>query len=399
MENDSIGNIERAVLVTLPQGRAADEAEVQGLVEKFRQIFPISDGERDTLIRRLHARLAIRMDLGTAIVERGHVPWLLNRKPTIDPFFWDRYAKYLFREGWPPAIVNTFDRVTDDVLDLLGDPRQDGTWRRRGLVMGDVQSGKTATYTALCCKAGDAGYRLVILLTGTLESLRRQTQERLDAGFVGLDSSGFLSQERQRRAVGAGLLDQSRAAGVFTSRHGDFSTARMTQLNFRLNAFKEPILLVVKKNKKILQNLENWLRDYNADNDGQIDTPLLLIDDEADNASVNTRASDQDPTAINERIRALLKLFYRSSYVGFTATPFANIFIDPDSEHDMVGDDLFPRDFIYSLEAPTNYVGPDRIFADDSTLNALRVISDAEAVFPLSHKSAHGRERATGEPA
>jgi hypothetical protein len=387
MANDNLGNIERAILVTLPKDGIADEAEVQRLVEQFRNIFPISDDERDALIRKLHARLAIKMDLGTAIVEKGHLPWLLSRKPKINPFFWDRYSKYLFREGWPPGIANTLDRVTDEVLDLLGDPIREGTWGRRGLVMGDVQSGKTATYTALCCKAADTGYRLVILLTGTLESLRRQTQERLDAGFVGLDSSGLLSQQRQRRAVGAGLLDQSRAAGVFTSRLADFSKDRMTQLNFRLNAFNEPILVVVKKNKKILQNLENWLRDYNANAEGKIDTPVLLIDDEADNASVNTRSGDQDPTAVNERIRALLQLFYRSSYVGFTATPFANIFIDPDSDHDMIGNDLFPRDFIYALEAPTNYIGPDKIFADDSLLNALRVIEDAESVFPLKHKS------------
>jgi len=144
---------------------------------------------------------------------------------------------------------------------------------------------------------------------------------------------------------------------------------------------------VVKKNKKILQNLENWLRDYNAGSKGEIDTSVLLIDDEADSASINTRSGDQDPTAVNERIRALLHLFSRSSYVGVTATPFANIFIDPDSENEMVGNDLFPRDFIYSLEAPTNYVGPDRVFADDSTLNVLRVIDDAEAIFSLKHKS------------
>jgi hypothetical protein len=130
--------------------------------------------------------------------------------------------------------------------------------------MGDVQSGKTATYTGLCCKAADAGYRLIVLLTGTLENLRRQTQERLDAGFIGLDSSGFLSPQRQRREIGVGLIDPRRCGVVFTSRVKDFNTNLVNQLNFRIGTFRDPILLVVKKNRRILENLERWLREFNA---------------------------------------------------------------------------------------------------------------------------------------
>jgi Z1 domain len=116
---------------------------------------------------------------------------------------------------------------------------------------------------------------------------------------------------------------------------------------------------------------------------------LLLIDDEADNASVNTSAPDADPTAINERIRALLRLFRRSTYVGFTATPFANIFIDADSASEMLGDDLFPRDFIYALEPPTNYVGAELIFGPDARDGITERITDAEEIFPSAHKSSH----------
>src|SRR5260370_42124925 len=118
----------------------------------------------------------------------------------------------------PHRSLTTLDRIPDDILDLLGNSTHAPPWKRRGLVVGDVQSGKTATYTALCCKAGDAGYRLIILLTGTLESLRRQTQERLDEGFVGFDSSGILNKIKNRRAVGVGTIDARRSAGVFTSR-------------------------------------------------------------------------------------------------------------------------------------------------------------------------------------
>jgi hypothetical protein len=147
------------------------------------------------------------------------------------------------------------------------------------------------------------------------------------------------------------------------------------------------VLVVVKKNKRILENLEKWLSDFNANKQGTIDTPLLLIDYEADSASVNTNPLGVDPTQINQRIRALLRLFTRSSYLGFTATPFANIFIDPDTEHEMLGDDLFPRDFIYTLDSPTNYVGPTALFGDQPRFDLLRTIEDAYEVFPLRHKS------------
>jgi len=388
--NPNVAKIESTVQVTLAPEAVPGEQDVADLVTRLRAVFPITDDEEAILLRRLHQRMAIRMDTGTALVARDHRPWVNARKTSIDPFYHARFEKYLFMEpsAWSRPVVTTLDAVTDEILDLCGNPVNTDPWRRRGLVMGGVQSGKTATYTALCCKAADAGYRIIILLTGTQENLRRQTQERLDAGFVGLDSSGFLARERQNRALGVGLIDQSRTGVVFTSRTGDFSIQTVNRLNFRLSSFHEPILLVVKKNKRILQNLENWLRDFNADADGLINAPLLLLDDEADHASVNTKASDLDPAAINERIRALLRLFRRTTYVGFTATPFANIFIDPDTEHDMLGDDLFPRDFMYALEAPTNYVGPEKIFDDGPLAGLIRDIDDAGHVFPRGHKSA-----------
>lgn len=386
MSAENVLRIENAVIATLNLDQLPTEEAILRLVQGFRAMFQVSDDERDIIVRRLHARLRIVMDTGSAVVEKDHQSWLPARRPDIDPYYWQRYEKYLNRNGWPPRVTSTLDRIADEVLDLMGDPSKDGQWKRRGLVMGDVQSGKTATYIALCCKAADAGYRLIILMTGTLENLRRQTQERLDAGFVGLDSAGLLSQQRITREVGVGLLDRRRTAGVFTSKTTDFKSSLMNTLGFRLNSFREPVLVVVKKNKRILENLENWLRSYNADGNGRIDTPMLLIDDEADNASINTNPANSDPTAINERIRALLNLFTRSSYVGFTATPFANIFIDPDSDREMIGDDLFPRHFIYSLESPTNYVGSQIIFGDNAILDILREINDAEEVFPPRHR-------------
>jgi hypothetical protein len=391
MQSENAINLENAIIATLTRQRVPTEEEVQILAESLRRIpnFTVDDNEFSLVLRRIHSRLQIDMDTGTAIFEE-YQPWLPARKPDIEPYYWDRFDAYLKRNDWPPRVVSKLDQVTDEILNLLGDPSRTGAWERRGLVMGDVQSGKTATYTALTCKAADAGYRLIILLTGTLENLRRQTQERLDMGFVGLDSSGWLvARERRTSEVGVGEINRNRMAVVFTSRTRDFNTNLVNQLNLRIRDMAEPILLVVKKHKRILENLENWLRAYNANQSGTIDTPMLLIDDEADNASVNTNAEAQNPTAINERIRALLRLFTRNNYVGFTATPFANIFIDPDTEDEMRGNDLFPRDFIYALEAPTNYVGPQAIFGDSPEVNYLRKIKDAEPFFPASHRSSY----------
>jgi hypothetical protein len=384
MAVDNQQMIENLVVTTISPDKSPTEEDIFKLVQGFREMFPVSDEEVKTVLRRLHTRLSIDMDTGISITE-DHRPWLSARKPDIDPYYWNRYEKYLIRAGWPPRVVNTLDRVTDEVLDLMGDPAKTDPWLRRGLVMGDVQSGKTANYIALCCKAADAGYRIIILLTGTLENLRRQTQARLDAGFVGLDSSGLLAQQRTTREVGVGILDRRKMAGVFTSTRYDFKSELMNQLGFRLNAFAEPVLVVIKKNKRILENLANWLRSYNALGSGKIDIPMLLIDDEADNASINTSPDSGDPTAINEKIRALLNLFTRSTYIGFTATPFANIFIDPESENDMVGDDLFPKHFVYALESPTNYIGTQLIFAEETGLDCLREINDADVIFPLRH--------------
>ena len=156
----------------------------------------------------------------------------------------------------------------------------------------------------------------------------------------------------------------------------------------RITTCLEPVVFVIKKQKQRLTYLEQWLRIFNAGPDGKIDSPMLLIDDEADNASVNTR-DDDDPTVINERIRKLLTLFKRASYVGVTATPYANIFINPENEKDMLGNDLFPRDFIYSLSAPTNYIGNTAIFGDESPHESIvqDIGEDAELAIPIKHRS------------
>ena len=351
---------------------------------------PLSGGDEELVLRDLLARLRVSMDVGTSLTEEDIQPWLNNRRADIDPFYWTRFRTYL-GPSWPLPVLSTFDRVTDDILDLCGNPAESGPWQRRGLVMGDVQSGKTATYTALCCKAADAGYQVIVLLAGSLESLRRQTQQRLDEGFAGLDSAEFLTANGKltpvSRAVGAGLSDQSRFAAVFTSRSRDFNKDVLNSRQLTLRSVKEPVLFVVKKNKSIIENLATWLKAYNADSVGMISESLLLIDDEADNASVNTKDADSDPTAINKAIRGLLSVFRRKTYVGFTATPFANVFIDPDvDDADTHKQELFPRDFLYALEPPSNYLGASRLFGDDRIDGLIQTIDDAAEIFPPKHK-------------
>lgn len=238
-------------------------------------------------------------------------------------------------------------------------------------------------------KAADAGYHIIILLTGTIEKLRRQTQGRTDEGFVGLDSTAF-NKNKGSVFVGVGNIDRSISGWAVTSTTSDFNTSTANKLSGKLSSINSPVVFVLKKNKSVLEKLEGWMRLFNRNPaTGTIDSPLLMIDDEADNASVSTKPGE-DPTTINKNIRKILKLFSKASYVGFTATPFANIFIDPDSSQEMLGDDLFPRDFIYALEAPTNYIGAASIFPKEGKYHfMINDNGDCERYVPVKHKKDH----------
>ena len=220
-------------------------------------------------------------------------------------------------------MIRSLDSITDQILDHLENPHKAGKWSRKGMVVGHVQSGKTGNYTGLINKAADSGYKVIIVLGGMLNLLRNQTQLRLDAGFVGRDS-------KEKTTVGVGQFSWERLPAYFTTSEQDFRKAIANQIGVGISDLREPVLLVVKKNKTTLDNLIDWLKHNNPHN--LKDQPLLLIDDEADLGSINTSAEGDEATAINRKIRELLHLFDRSSYVGYTATPFANIFIDPETE-------------------------------------------------------------------
>lgn len=364
-----------------------DEDKITKLVDFFRMLTPLTDPEAREVVAELQSKLAVRMDRGAYVKEKNHVSWYYAAKSQINPQFWTRYTTYLYKEaGFNSDVIHSIDSSTDEMMDLLSNPEAPFEFHRRGLVIGDVQSGKTSTYLALMNKAADASYHIIILLTGTIEKLRRQTQGRTDEGFVGLDSTAF-NRNKDSVYVGVGNIDKSVHGWAVTSTTSDFNTSTANKLSGQLSSISDPVVFVLKKNKSVLEKLETWLRLFNTNPvTGRIDMPLLLIDDEADNASVSTKTGE-DPTAINKCIRKILKLFSKESYVGFTATPYANIFIDPDSTQEMLGDDLFPRDFIYALEAPTNYIGAASIFPEEGKFHfMLHDNSDCEEYVPLKHK-------------
>jgi hypothetical protein len=371
----------------VPRERVTEEfirERIRRLAEAVDEV--IGDEELEALARELEHICDVHMGAGNT-VRLPYQPWLAARRASIDPFYWNRYRALLASKGFGPQVLPQVDLVTEETLDLLEDPQKEGQWERRGLVMGYVQSGKTANYIGLICKAADAGYRIVGLLAGLHNNLRRQTQERIEEGFTGFRAARVGSNAPGEDIwVGVGRLDRSRRPVSLTSTTGDFTAQTAGALGIELRVLNEPVILVVKKNARILRSLIDWLRHNNLPVGDRIHaSPMLLIDDEADNASINTNADAQAVTRINSLIRELLNLFNKRCYVGYTATPFANIFIDPDSSDAMIGADLFPRHFIKSLDAPSNYVGPQVVFGDDESLNIVRSITDHAAYLPLSH--------------
>jgi hypothetical protein len=345
------------------------------------------DGDLRTIIDEAMIAVDTKMGAGVSLIDvaaQHDEDWI--RKREIEWTYSQAYEAFLRSERWHPTVVQSLSDVGMRILGHLQDPTSDGAWDRRGLVIGHVQSGKTANYMGVIAKAADAGYKFIIVIAGIHNNLRKQTQERIDEGFVGRSSD-----PAHRARVGVGLEGHYPHPVTLTNINDDFSKKTADQGGWRLNDFSKPIIFVIKKNVKTLDALHRWLKEMNAQGDGHIsDVPMLMIDDEADNASINTNKEDLDPTKTNAMIRRILGLFEKSCYVGYTATPFANIFINPESYDDDVREELFPRDFIYCLDAPNTYFGPDKVFLDEqSSARILEPIDDCEDYLPLSHKSDH----------
>jgi hypothetical protein len=377
-------------------GRKASvtDSEINEAVSKAKILY--SDVDTVKLKNDLLSMYSVKIDTFQILEGRERrEPWLkdfrADQKTKWE--FWTRYAEYLEKQKkFSPSVILQLDELTDKVLDKLFNPqRSEIQISKKGLVVGQVQSGKTANYTGLICKAADAGFNLIIVLAGIHNNLRSQTQNRIDEGFLGFDTQYERAYTMNKTTkIGVGLIPgfENAIANSYTTslEKGDFTSRATNTAGFNFNA-PQPILLVVKKNASVLKRLCTWLQTQ-ATNDKITNKSLLIIDDEADNASINTNVKELDPTAINKNICKIISLFNRSAYIGYTATPFANIFI-PQNE-----DDLFPRDFIINIPAPTNYIGPEKVFGtsiipDDTNNDLLPIvcpIKDYDYFVPQGHK-------------
>lgn len=364
-------------------------------VTKFGKLFELNHEEHARLVKHLETIYGTTQENGSLL--RGtFIEWYPRAKLKTDRHYWDRLEKFWRdRSVLPNDVIRSVNEVTDEIMGYLGDPNDKSSWnRRRGLVMGHVQMGKTTNYSALISKAADAGYRVIIVLAGITNSLRYQTQVRLDKSFVGKSSVSDATHTRiyDVATVFVGEKDNYSPRHPYcgTSQLSDFNVNAARTTGAHEGNFADPILFVTKKNSKVLERLAEWLSSLRHGE--KLDGPMLLIDDEADNASVNTKENPTETTEINKRIRDLLHTTKQSTYVGYTATPFANIFIDPDSTDSWEREDLFPADFIKSLEPPTSYVGAKRLFSEEADLSdacVREIPDDYQHLLPIKHSPSH----------
>ncbi|KUO20333.1 Z1 domain-containing protein [Streptomyces dysideae] len=345
-------------------------------------------GFGEELCKALDSAFPVFKEPGTVVISKEFAPWYTRENAATRAFYWKAYERLLRSKGWSDTAVSGLDQAAHSVVERLSDPTREEAYGARGLVVGYVQSGKTANFTGVTAKAIDAGYRLVIVLGGTLNLLRGQTQRRLDMELIGQENilrgadpgnpdalvgidyqddedwpHKFVSHDGRPSARGAFDIER------LTTRQDDYRRllngirALEFEKHDRTRPLHDPVnlhdaaarIMVVKKNKTVLSNLVDDLRKI-----GPLlsEIPALIIDDESDQASINTtdpkkwEAGKVTRTAINGLITDLLRLLPRAQYVGYTATPFANVFVDPGDE-----EDIFPRDFLISLPRPTEYMG------------------------------------------
>jgi hypothetical protein len=320
---------------------------------------------------------------GIALTDPGlHNEWRPDKESR---YYWKKLKRFLEKtlsgkHGADKAadIIRSLDNETEDILVNMEDPlRNEFDWR--GLVIGYVQSGKTANFTALAAKAADSGYNLIIVLAGLWDSLRQQTQIRTDRELTGmndLDLDGDFTaipeyNKQWQRLTRAGYLGTDEA-GEFRETNLDTPSVMFSDIS------NPPAIAIVKKNVSVLDRLMRWL---SQNGKGNLNISALIIDDEADQASIDTNSEsvkETDPTAINSRIRELLSVFRKRAYIGYTATPFANVLIGHNNYHENLKDDLYPRNYIHYLPAPEGYFGTEKMFGEGNESLFVGITSDTK---------------------
>ena len=298
---------------------------------------------------------------------------------------WHRYKQTLEAKRWTKELIDQMDHSTNTIVGMMAPPGVP-KFDYKGLAVGRVQSGKTGNFIGVLAKAADAGYRMIIVLGGTTNTLRYQTQDRIQKDLIALGDPGWNWLTRAKVEEGS-LKIQPGDFGQFTPTAGEPAVSSSEAV-----MAGQKSIGVVKKNAKVLRDLKAWVKATTPHAKSQC--PVLIIDDECDQASVNSADPDSNPTTINRLIREIIGLLPKVTYIGYTATPFANVFIDPEVEGD-----LYPKDFIVSLPKSEFYFGPERIFGRDPLTgettgqpgaNILREISrpDVECVRPPSGTAA-----------
>lgn len=362
----------------------------------------------------------------TIVISDEFEPWYTAARRAEHEFYWPAYSRYLLEvKNWGAESIADLDDAATRVVERLSDPLRPEAYQSKGLVVGYVQSGKTANFTGVLAKAADAGYRLLVVMTGTVDLLREQTQRRVDMELVGVenivrgidpDDEELLASVdyhddpdwTEGRFVKHGFLPSSQGLPDIirlTTHRFDYKSLRagITALEFEKEDRSKPLfdpvnlphssarLVIVKKNKSVLERLVKDLKSITA-RLGEI--PTLIIDDESDLASVNTSdpkkwANERaERTAINRLISQLLGLLPRAQYVGYTATPFANVFIDPSDV-----EDIFPKDYLVSLDRPPGYMGVGDFHDIDSE------IDPPDRTVANSQEKAHVRDLVAQGPA
>jgi hypothetical protein len=364
MKGDNVPDERRQYLTDSIQDHLALGRPLNDIARRLRAI--ASDEEIEAAMAAFKAQSAAvkaSQAVNTLVDDQDYESWY--KGPSNDPqSHWQLLTEVLRHKKsrpWSDDMVRSLDHSSSTVVAHLAPPKSQVPRAVKGLVLGYVQSGKTANFSAVISKAVDEGYKLVVVLAGMHNILRLQTQARLHEEIVVPKESACTTLTK---------VDEK----------GDFQKKQFVTANRALGGTDGFTLVVLKKNSAVLRNFNAWLGE--ASEETLKRCPTLVIDDESDQASVNTNRPEDDPTAINDHIRSLITRFPIISYVGYTATPFANVLIDASVE-----DDLFPKDFLVSLEKPIGYVGTEELFGRDAIepagaltgLPVIRTIPDNEA--------------------
>lgn len=366
--SDTISLALRVALALLPQNRAVTPKEINDAVDAVIAMLARQDAavDRSTLVKELETAVAQFVSAPATVLDdpRGHIPWLRPGDVTYAQQFWYRYRTFLeYGKAYRPGVVHQLDEVTDALLSRLEDPHRPDPWRRSGLVIAPIGSGKTTTVIGLAAKAIDAGYLTVVILAGTTNVERAQMQRRVDEGLLGFDTASTMSADRGAY-IGAGAMPDSRRLTILSmtdsTEHGDFTSARAMLGAAVPDSL--PHVFVVKRNVTVVDKVHRWL----AQGSPSTDRPLLVID----TTDGGTQAGNA-PSALDAKVHRLLSATTRTAYVGYTYAPVPTVMRD-----------LVP-DFVYTIPAPPDHVGPEQ------RLPLVRMVEDQESWLPTGHRADH----------